>query len=130
MLNTGHPCPIGLRVLLEFEKCVFVGHLDVGGIVLVGIRICGEACATNTQISFSADGNRIIFLRQSAFDEGFLLADLRRRFFASIVDWSEILARSPVVYHLATIIPLHLLILFLAMGSSRVLGRGCLGVSA
>ena len=91
------------------------------GVGLIGDVSRLEACATEAQISFPADRNGVIFLCQSAFDEGFLLADLWRRFLAPIVYWPQIFARSPVVNH-GAIGSSHVLTLFLAVRSCRVLG--------
>lgn len=127
LVNSSHSCAIGLRVLLEFEQGVLVRHLNVGRVCLFGVGIWLVGCASDTNISFSADRNRVVLLCQSTLNESFLLSKLRSWFLAS-VDRSEILAGSPIVDHLVT--ASDLLALFLAMWSSRLLGRWCPCVSS
>ena len=85
----------------------------------VGIGLINGASESN--ISFSADRNRVVLLCQSTFNESFLLADLWSWFLASVMDRSKILAGGPVVYH--GTVASDLLSLFLAMWSSGLFSR-------
>ena len=122
MVNSGHSCAICLGILLELEECILVGDLDVTSIGLIGVLIWLKARATESHISLPTNRNGVILLCQSAFDEGLLLADLWRWFFASIMYWSKILARSPVVCNHRAIVHSNMLVLFLAVRSCRILG--------
>ena len=77
-----------MGILLKLEEGILVGDLDVTSIGLIGVLIWLKARATEAHVSFPTYRNGVVLLCQGAVDEGLLLANLWRWFFAASMYWS------------------------------------------